>query len=83
MSIRDNEQIKIKIEELVGTSDNKVLGNLLNHIFEKKYILTIEDFVAVVGSEWGISEGIIKLAQDRVRLFDECAGSQRFEIIIE
>ncbi len=41
-------------------------------------MLTIEDFVARRGNEWGFSDEVVKAAQARVTYFDQEAGQQRY-----
>ncbi|WHY79932.1 hypothetical protein QNH20_12655 [Neobacillus sp. WH10] len=82
MDAKDNVQLISKIEGLIVSSEEKALGTLLSQIFEKKYILTIEDFVLLFGETWDMSPNAIQTAQDRVKLFDECARGQRFDMKI-
>lgn len=80
MDAMDDKQMLSKMEGLIVSSEDKVFGVLLNQIYEKKYILTIEDFIVLFGEDWGVCPKAIQTAKKQVILFDECAGGQRFEI---
>ena len=45
-------------------------------------LLTLEDFVAVHGVEWGFSPDIIEETQRRVTVFDELVKHKRYESTI-
>lgn len=80
MNATNQDELLLKIEELILNTDESVLGTLFIQIKEKKTILTIEDLVALFGEQWGYSESLLSLANERVKKFNEWASGERFLI---
>ena len=57
-------------------------GQALDHLdgaFEKhRSLLTLEDFVARYGRDWGYSDEVLDMARQRVIYFDQLAGGPRY-----
>jgi hypothetical protein len=42
-------------------------------------LLTLEDFVAVHGLDWGFSQYTVEVAKARVKYFDQISGGKRYD----
>lgn len=58
--------------------NTKNTNGIVKAINKDPYALTIEDFVSVYGSEWGFNNYTIKVAKDRVKVFNDIAGKERY-----
>ncbi len=59
---------------------DKALSDLFNAFLEHPNLLTIEDFIAVYGEQWGFEPDIIEKASGRVSMFNEIVKHQRYII---
>jgi hypothetical protein len=75
VSVKDHELPSV-CARLVTSQD--ALSSLYSAVSQHPNLLTLEDFIAKYGEEWGFTEEVIDQAEQRSRLFDEIANRQRF-----
>lgn len=59
--------------------DTSILSKVYDGLAKEPFALTIEDFVAAHGTNWGFNNYTIKLAKDRVKTYNDIAGQVRYE----
>lgn len=58
---------------------NPAYSQMTNALLTKPTLLTIEDFVAHNGLEWGFSEDAVAQAKNRSESFDHLVNSKRYQ----
>lgn len=79
LNFSDEEELKKACTKYIERSDIAFALDKLYDIFgTDPYTVTIEDFVAHYGTEWGFGNYTIYKAKERVNMYDEIAGLVRF-----